>query len=88
MRPQEKMLVLRAMEEVVNSLDVDTLAKGIVNLQGGLNIALAHEGKDPEQVIKACKEFIAQGNKLQAVKLYKDFSGLGLKEAKDFVDSL
>lgn len=28
------------------------------------------------------------GSKLAAVKLYKDLTGVGLKEAKDYVDSL
>ena len=30
----------------------------------------------------------AQGNKIQAIKLYREATGLGLKEAKDVVESL
>ena len=35
-----------------------------------------------------CLELIKSGNILQAVKLYKDESGAGLKEAKDMIDSM
>ena len=34
-----------------------------------------------------CLELIKSGNILQAVKLYKDESGAGLKEAKDTIDA-
>ncbi len=39
-------------------------------------------------VVEECKRLVDSGSKLQAVKLYKDYSGLGLKEAKDFIDAL
>jgi large subunit ribosomal protein L7/L12 len=31
---------------------------------------------------------VQRGNKIEAIKLYREQSGLGLKEAKDFIDSL
>jgi ribosomal protein L7/L12 len=37
-----------------------------------------------KEIIRLC----AAGTKLAAVKLYKDFSGLGLKDSKDYVDAL
>lgn len=37
-----------------------------------------------EEILRFCKA----GQKLQAVKLYKDATGLGLKEAKNYVDYL
>ena len=36
--------------------------------------------------LEEVKRLAQQGNKLEAVKLYKDMTGLGLKEAKDWVD--
>jgi hypothetical protein len=30
---------------------------------------------------------ISQGKKIKAIKLYRELTGVGLKEAKDFVDS-
>jgi hypothetical protein len=34
------------------------------------------------------KALLAKGLKIQAVKLYKDATGLGLRESKDFVDAI
>ena len=34
------------------------------------------------------KELVAHGNKIQAIKELRKYSGLGLKEAKDYVDNL
>jgi ribosomal protein L7/L12 len=34
------------------------------------------------------KELLQQGNKIEAVKRYRELSGLGLKEAKDAVDDM
>ncbi len=31
---------------------------------------------------------VQRGNKIEAIKLYREQTGLGLKEAKDFIDSL
>lgn len=42
------------------------------------------EKRIDKEIIRLC----AEGTKLAAVKLYKDFSGLGLKESKDYVDAL
>lgn len=42
------------------------------------------EKRIDKEIIKLCKE----GTRLAAVKLYRDFSGLGLKESKDYVDAL
>jgi hypothetical protein len=36
--------------------------------------------------LEEVKRLAQQGNKLEAVKLYKDMTGLGLKDAKDWVD--
>ncbi|HEU5097444.1 MAG TPA: ribosomal protein L7/L12 [Roseiflexaceae bacterium] len=30
----------------------------------------------------------AQGNKIEAIKRYRELTGVGLKEAKDYVDRL
>lgn len=42
------------------------------------------EKKVDKEIIRLCET----GTKLAAVKFYKDFSGLGLKESKDYVDIL
>lgn len=34
------------------------------------------------------KDLIAKGKKIEAIKKYREFTGFGLKEAKDYIDSL
>lgn len=35
-----------------------------------------------------CRQLARSGNKIEAIKLYRAASGLGLKEAKDAVDNM
>ncbi|MEW4487779.1 ribosomal protein L7/L12 [Thalassoglobus sp. JC818] len=37
---------------------------------------------------QAVLEEIRKGRKLQAIKIYRDYSGVGLKEAKEFIEQL
>jgi hypothetical protein len=37
---------------------------------------------------RAFFEAVSDGKKIQAIKLYREATGVGLKEAKDYVDSL
>ena len=32
--------------------------------------------------------YLLQGRKIQAIKVFREYAGLGLKEAKDFIDKL
>ncbi len=34
------------------------------------------------------KDALLSGNKIKAIKLHREFTGLGLKESKDFVENL
>lgn len=34
------------------------------------------------------KSLISDGQKIRAIKRYRDFTGVGLKEAKDYIDNL
>lgn len=42
----------------------------------------------PEDPTAAIKDALFQGRKIDAIKLYRQVSGQGLKEAKDFVENL
>jgi hypothetical protein len=42
----------------------------------------------PISIIDDCKALIKQGSILAAVKFYKEETGTGLREAKDFIDNL
>ena len=41
-----------------------------------------------DALVNQLKDLLRRGSKIEAVKVYREASGLGLKEAKDFVDSL
>lgn len=42
-----------------------------------------NSGVDPQLL-----ELVREGKKIEAIKLYRESTGVGLKEAKDFVESL
>ena len=42
----------------------------------------------PEEKITALCELIFRGRKIEAIKLYREISGLGLKESKEAVEAL
>lgn len=41
-----------------------------------------------DEQMRAISEALAKGNKIEAIKIYREASGKGLKEAKDFIDAL
>jgi hypothetical protein len=43
-------------------------------------------GADP-RLPREFYDFVAQGKKIQAIKVYREVTGVGLKQAKDFVDA-
>jgi ribosomal protein L7/L12 len=45
-------------------------------------------GNIPEEDAKKMTEFIFAGQKIAAIKMYKEATGLGLKESKDIIDAL
>jgi len=42
----------------------------------------------PEEDITAIREALFAGRKIEAIKRYRECTGQGLREAKDFIDSL
>ncbi len=61
----------------------------LTRLERKIDLILTHLGIDPKQGVDA--EIAAQmkaGNKIHAIRLYREKSGVGLKEAKDYVESL
>lgn len=50
---------------------------------------LSHLGLDPDKVVnEKIVELVKTGQKILAVKLYREHTSVGLKEAKDYVESL
>lgn len=48
---------------------------------------MSDEELDPE-VVERITEQLASGHKIEAIKTYRQATGCGLKEAKDFLDQL
>jgi ribosomal protein L7/L12 len=42
----------------------------------------------PEDKLKPIRDALLAGRKIEAIKLYREQTGFGLKESKDFVDEL
>ena len=58
-------------------------------LERKLDLILNHLGIDPSHgVDDQILELMKSGQKIQAIKLYREQSGVGLKEAKDYVEGL
>ena len=46
------------------------------------------EEQPSEEQIEAITDALASGKKIEAIKIYRESTGKGLKEAKEFVDAL
>ncbi len=58
-------------------------------LERKLDLIPKHLGIDPnEGVGEKLMELVQSGQKIQAIKLYREQTGVGLKEAKDYVEGL
>ncbi|MFM7096899.1 MAG: ribosomal protein L7/L12 [Gemmataceae bacterium] len=58
---------------------VERKLDAIINHMG----IVINSGVDPQLL-----ELVREGKKIEAIKLYRESTGVGLKEAKDFVESL
>lgn len=87
---------LEAIKFVVDSTGVSLKeAKDFVEkYESVANTAKAHlenpykNNEVPEAIANQARTLLSQGRKIEAVKLVKDSTNLGLKECKDFVESL
>jgi Ribosomal protein L7/L12 C-terminal domain len=58
-------------------------------LERKVDLILKHLGIDPNQGVDAeIMKLVNAGEKIKAIKLYREQTGVGLKEAKDYVESL
>ncbi|MBI2422086.1 MAG: ribosomal protein L7/L12 [Candidatus Hydrogenedentes bacterium] len=46
------------------------------------------DGKIPPEAQEAIAQCIFEGRKIDAIKRYRESSGMGLKESKEFIESL
>lgn len=83
MKGNERLLVLKVVEQLILNINTDTVSQAIVNLQGILKTV----GTD-EDLESKCRSLVQAGQKIWAVKMYKEATGIGLKEAKQIIDNL
>jgi len=58
-------------------------------LERKVDLILNHLGLDPNQgVSPQVMELVKAGQKIQAIRMYREQTGAGLKEFKDYVESL
>lgn len=70
---------------------VSQLQKDIARINASLYRIEKHIGvqnPEAENIDEELRELISQGKKVRAVKRYRIATGLGLKEAKEYVDRL
>jgi ribosomal protein L7/L12 len=69
----------------------------LTRLEALMNRVLTELGIDPQQALAQSlsdyvddhiQSLLMQGNKIEAIKVYRERSGVGLKEAKDAIDAL
>lgn len=76
--------------EALSTIDADA-ARGVL-----FRIAARHpkvivdacESADAKNLRETCKSLMQSGQMVQAVKLWRNYTGAGLKEAKDAVEAL
>jgi hypothetical protein len=67
----------------------DDKGRRLRRLERKLDLILSHLGLDPNQDVNSqVVELVKAGQKIPAIKLYREQTGAGLKEAKDYVESL
>ena len=58
-------------------------------LERKVDLILKHLGLDPNQDVNVkVMELVKAGQKIEAIKVYREQTGAGLKDAKDYVESL
>ena len=66
-----------------------SVANGNRRLERKVDLILSHLGLDPNLgVNEKIMELVKAGKKIEAIKVYREQTGAGLKEAKDYVESL
>jgi ribosomal protein L7/L12 len=70
----------------------DELHARLARLETLMNMVLQHLGIDPQTALSGpsaeIQSLIMQGKKIEAIKIYREQTGYGLKEAKDAVDAM
>lgn len=77
------LLLLTSIGSAINQLQKDIKRTNTILEKIAKQIGVPEPSIDEE-----LKNIISDGKKIKAVKRYRDFTGVGLKEAKDYIDNL
>lgn len=76
----------------LSSSDLDPIKAQLARIEEKLDRLLAQGGAPGASVeapwIQEVRGLVRAGNKIEAIKLYREHTGLGLKESKDAVEAL
>ena len=64
---------------------IDELETRLIFIYRRLNIEYADPNSDPA-LSPQIQEALRRGNKIEAIKIYREMTGVGLAEAKDVID--
>ena len=68
---------------------IDALNRRISQLERKVDLLLEHNGIASEEPgMERVHELLRQDKKIQAIKVYRELTGAGLKEAKDAVEQM
>lgn len=76
---------------IILIIEISQIRNQLTKINSTLNKIARHVGVDDklfENIDAELKDLILQGKKIKAIKKYRLVSGVGLKEAKDYIDSL
>jgi large subunit ribosomal protein L7/L12 len=84
------LLVLKGMQLSEAEAEIARLKDQLQRAQGGGTLAAPAPtpALDSAAWQSEVKSLVQQGQKIQAIKLYREKTGIGLKEAKDAVDAM
>ncbi|WP_240677851.1 ribosomal protein L7/L12 [Actinacidiphila soli] len=83
-------LPLLAISLFAYGLTVSAMESKIKRVERKLDLLLQHLGADEPTPagLERVREQLRQGRQIQAIKIYRELTGAGLKEAKEAVDRL
>jgi len=82
---------LGAVSAKVSLADLQARVAALGRIEAKLDLLLKHAGIafEPYANVPAeVRDAVEQGRKIKAIKLYRQFSGVGLREAKAFVEEV
>lgn len=75
--------------EVIFNDDEETVFLRVDSLINSRYGTIKYAGKEPPpDELEKVKRYVEAGQKLEAIKLYRDITGKGIKACKDYIDSL